>query len=565
MTSFVHLHVRSEFSLKDSIVRVDELVAASIAAKMPAVGMTDLMNLYALVKFYQGAQGKGIKPLFGADLVLREGEQRFEVCALVMNETGYRNLINVISRAYVEGQELGESTLRREWLEEAGEGLILLLGKRSDIGAALLGADAEQTRPVLARWMQKFPQRIYLELTRTSRDGEEDFLHAAVALAAELQCPVVATNDVRFLVPEDFEAHEVRVCIAQSHTLDDPRRPRRWTVDSGVMDPGSRGACHRARIRATRRLGRDDEIEIAHGRSRSRVRFAPRDDGCASVDDDLDEVARPQPGAGVEAVQHTEAVHRAIDTLHPGRHRFHRIAGLHGDDLDSQRPRGLYLGQRQAPERIHGVAETAVSLGGFCLGREDETVDVAAETQRIDPELPLIAAGGRGRRRKAIDGQILRGCLVDVFHPAGIEIIAERLFRRNAHDVEAHRLRAAFANADHGLRGVFEHETLRNLESETQLRMQEAAATYEALAGVFAVDEVVDGGEIGIAVALDACGRRILACIGLRILHPLGRCGMRRQKVQRARIGEVLGRLQRGVALHRCEEAGCAERIELGA
>jgi len=237
MTGFVHLHIRSEFSLKDSIVRVDELVAATLAAKMPAVGMTDLMNMYALVKFYQGAQGKGIKPLFGADLVLREGEQRFEVSVLVMNETGYRNLINVISRAYVEGQVLGESTLRREWLEEASEGLILLLGKRSDIGAALLGADAEQTRPVLARWMQKFPRRVYLELTRTSRDGEEDFLHAAVALAGELQCPVVASNDVRFLVPEDFEAHEVRVCIAQSYGLDDPRRPREYSPEQYLKTP----------------------------------------------------------------------------------------------------------------------------------------------------------------------------------------------------------------------------------------------------------------------------------------------------------------------------------------
>jgi DNA polymerase-3 subunit alpha len=237
MTRFVHLHVRSEFSLKDSIVRIKDLVVATAAAAMPAVAVTDLMNLYALVKFYLEAQGKGIKPVLGATLVLREGDQRFEVTALVMTAQGYSNLIKLVSRAYIEGQELGESTIRREWLEEAHEGLILLLGKRSDIGAALLGADTELAQPILVRWMQKFPQRIYLELTRTNREGEENFIHAAVALASTLQCPVVASNDVRFLRQEDFDAHEVRVCIAQSYVLQDTRRPREYSAEQYLKTP----------------------------------------------------------------------------------------------------------------------------------------------------------------------------------------------------------------------------------------------------------------------------------------------------------------------------------------
>ncbi|MDQ8037416.1 MAG: DNA polymerase III subunit alpha [Pedobacter sp.] len=237
MTAFVHLHVRSEFSLKDSVVRVGDLVSATQKAGMPAVALSDLMNLYALVKFYKSAQGKGIKPVFGADLVLRDGEARHELTALVMNEVGYRNLIAVISRAYVDGQSLGEVLIEREWLEEAGAGLILLLGKRSDIAAALIGADAQQAKPLLARWMEKFPQRIYLELTRTGRDGDEEFLHAAVALAGELQCPVVASNDVRFIDAEDFDAHEVRVSIAQSYVLDDPKRPRDYSPEQYLKTP----------------------------------------------------------------------------------------------------------------------------------------------------------------------------------------------------------------------------------------------------------------------------------------------------------------------------------------
>ena len=231
MTRFVHLHVRSEFSLKDSIVRIDELVQAAAAAEMPAVGLCDLMNLYGLVKFYKAAQGKGIKPVFGADLVLVEGEERQYVTVLVMNEQGYRNLIQVISRAYIEGQQLGESLAQRSWLEQEAEGLIVLLGRHSDVGHALLGNDVAQAVPLLQRWMERFPQRCYLEITRTNRVGDEEHLHAAVELAGRLQCPVVATNDVRFLTPEDFEAHEVRVCIAQSYTLDDPRRPRDYSAE----------------------------------------------------------------------------------------------------------------------------------------------------------------------------------------------------------------------------------------------------------------------------------------------------------------------------------------------
>jgi DNA polymerase-3 subunit alpha len=237
MSSFVHLHVHTEFSLKDSIVRIDGLVAATTAAKMPSVAVTDMMNLYGLVKFYKSAQGKGIKPVFGADLVIREGDARFDLTVLVMNETGYRNLISVISRAYVDGQELGEVNITREWLEEAGEGLILLLGRRSDIGSALLGSDAHQASHVLARWMKHFPRRVYIELTRCGREGDEEFLHSAVALATERQCPVVATNDVRFLTPDDFEAHEVRVCIAQSYVLDDPKRPREYSSEQYLKTP----------------------------------------------------------------------------------------------------------------------------------------------------------------------------------------------------------------------------------------------------------------------------------------------------------------------------------------
>ena len=148
---------------------------------------------------------------------------------------------------------------------------------------------------------------------------------------------------------------------------------------------------------------------------------AERDKACrvlatrrASIHHDLDAVARLDLGVGVEPVEDAEALGRAVDAGHAVRQRFHGIAGLHVDDLDAQRPRGLDFLQRQPAEGIDGLARVALAFGGLLLGGEDEAVDVAAEAQRIDLELPLVAMGDRGCRREAVDGDVLGRGLVDI-------------------------------------------------------------------------------------------------------------------------------------------------------
>ncbi len=197
--SFVHLRLHSEFSLVDSLVRVGDVVKACQKAEMPALALTDLSNLYGLVKFYKAAQSKGVKPIFGADLWVAEGAEVYLVTVLAMNETGYFNLIHIVSKGFIDGQQLGKPIVQRAWLEAVNDGLIVLLGKHSHIGALLLGSDSSLAIPVLNHWLAAFPDRLYLELQRTSRAGDEAFVHAAVNLATPCDCPVVATNDVRFL------------------------------------------------------------------------------------------------------------------------------------------------------------------------------------------------------------------------------------------------------------------------------------------------------------------------------------------------------------------------------
>jgi DNA polymerase-3 subunit alpha len=189
-------------------------------------------NFFALVKFYRACQAAGIKPICGADVQiasdLADGASS-TLTLLVRDQTGYRNLIKLISRAYQEGQIQGQPFVRRVWLAEA-EGLIALSGGlQGDIGQALLAGRLPLARELLARWTADFPDAFYLELQRTGRPGEEDYLHAAVALAAAADCPVVATNDVRFLEASQFDAHEARVCIHDGRTLADPRRERRYS------------------------------------------------------------------------------------------------------------------------------------------------------------------------------------------------------------------------------------------------------------------------------------------------------------------------------------------------
>jgi DNA polymerase-3 subunit alpha len=231
--SFVHLRVHSEYSLADGLVRIKPLIKAVAEAGMPAVAVTDQSNLFAMVKFYRAAINNGVKPIVGVDCWLRNEQdvnKPSRLLLLVQNSEGYRNLTRLISRSYTEGQHLGRPMLDRCWMAGNVEGLLALSGGREgDVGLALLSGNRQQAEQLLDEWLALFGDRYYLELNRTGRPQEEDLLHASVDLAAAREVPVVATNDVRFLRTQDFEAHEVRVCIHDGRTLDDPRRPRSYS------------------------------------------------------------------------------------------------------------------------------------------------------------------------------------------------------------------------------------------------------------------------------------------------------------------------------------------------
>jgi DNA polymerase III subunit alpha len=252
--SFVHLHLHTEYSLVDSVIRIASeydadnkrtvlgLMDAVAEAGMPAVALTDQSNLFAMVKFYRAAQSKGIKPIIGVDLLVHEAGDRVEptrLSLLCQDDVGYKNLTRLVSRSYLEGQHKGVPMIERSWLDaKNAQGLIALSGGiAGDLGRALIGSRKDDVQSTLQFWLAIFGDRFYLELQRTGRPNEETYIGGALELAVQHGVPVVATNDVRFLAQEDFESHEARVCIHEGSQLADPNRPRRYSEQQFLRTP----------------------------------------------------------------------------------------------------------------------------------------------------------------------------------------------------------------------------------------------------------------------------------------------------------------------------------------
>ncbi|MFM5396027.1 DNA polymerase III subunit alpha [Aeromonas veronii] len=230
---FIHLRVHSDFSMVDGLQKINPIVGAAAANNMPALALTDQMNMCGLVRFYGAAHGKGIKPIVGADFWVQSdelGDEQFRLTLLAMDNDGYQNITLLISRGYQRGHVQGRPVIDKSWLAEHAKGVIVLSGGREgDVGKFLLKGNRQMTEQCVAFYQTHFPDAYYLELLRTGRPDEEVYLHMAVAVATEFELPVVATNEVVFLNADDFDAHEIRVAIHDGYTLMDKRRPRRYS------------------------------------------------------------------------------------------------------------------------------------------------------------------------------------------------------------------------------------------------------------------------------------------------------------------------------------------------
>ena len=235
--AYIHLRTHTEYSVVDGTLRIDEMVAAAAADGQAALAVTDLSNLFGAIKFYSAARKAGVKPLLGVDVWLEpEGgeKQPSRLLLLAQNRAGYLNLCSLLSRAWTVpsagGAPRTHAALAWSWLAEAGDGLIALSGGACGaVGQALLARDGERAGRIAVRLAALFPGRFYIELQRAGLATDEAHVRAAVPLAAQLGLPVAATHPAQFLAPDDYDAHEARVCVAEGETLVNPRRVKRFS------------------------------------------------------------------------------------------------------------------------------------------------------------------------------------------------------------------------------------------------------------------------------------------------------------------------------------------------
>ena len=231
---FIHLRLHTEFSVVDGTIRIDDVVKAAAGDGQPALAITDLSNLFGAIKFYKETRGKGVKPLIGAEIYLdglgQDASATSRLILLVQNQRGYLNLSELLARAYTQNVVKNLPVVKLAWLRECHEGLIVLSGAQAGaVGQALVQGDTGRAHEAALQLAAVFPHRFYIELQRAGRPDDEAHVVAAVQLAARMKLPVVATHPVQFAGPNDYEAHEARVCISDGEILGNTKRVRRFT------------------------------------------------------------------------------------------------------------------------------------------------------------------------------------------------------------------------------------------------------------------------------------------------------------------------------------------------
>ena len=238
---FIHLRVHTAYSLLEGAIRISDLVTKCGAERMPAVAITDTDNLFGALEFSSAAAAGGIQPIIGCQLSLapdgsedsrpglRNGghEAPAVLIVLAQNETGYGNLLKLVSSAYLDVDDASRPQVPLSVVEARAEGLIILTGGvAGPVGHHLTDGQGEKAEAVLQRLAAAFPGRLYVEVSRHGLDSEAAIEPALIDLAYRHNLPLVATNEAFFIDAEMFEAHDALLCVADNTYVsqDDRRR-----------------------------------------------------------------------------------------------------------------------------------------------------------------------------------------------------------------------------------------------------------------------------------------------------------------------------------------------------
>ena len=237
MAGFAHLHVHSEFSLLDGFCRIPDLVERTAALGMDSVAITDHGAMYSAADFYLAARAEGVRPIIGCEVYVAPrshtdrdpalDRRSFHLTLLARNLTGYRNLVRLVSRASLDGFYY-KPRVDRALLAAHADGLICLSGCPSgELSRAVTDGNLARAEKV-ARWHADTfgPENYYLEIQRPGLPDQEPLAQGLIELAGGLGLPLVASNDVHYLTPDDKDAHDILLCIQTGSLVADTDRMR---------------------------------------------------------------------------------------------------------------------------------------------------------------------------------------------------------------------------------------------------------------------------------------------------------------------------------------------------
>ena len=237
MSNFVHLHLHTSYSLLDSSIRHEPLIKKAAEFGMPAVAMTDHGNMFGAVEFYNTAKKHGIKPILGCEVYVAPESRHekkskdnlrdasYHLILLSKNETGYKNLLRLITLGYLEGFYY-KPRIDKELLAEHSEGLIALSSCiRGEVAHNVNRENVPRATKVAAQYAEIMgPDNFYLELQNHGLENQDRINREIAGIGKKLELPIVATNNCHYLNKEDFRAHEILLCLQTGKTINDPYR-----------------------------------------------------------------------------------------------------------------------------------------------------------------------------------------------------------------------------------------------------------------------------------------------------------------------------------------------------
>ena len=231
MSLFSHLRVSSEYSISQGLLTVNQIVENAVKKSIPSVAMTDRANMFGLVKFFDKCEASGIKPISGCSLnvVFKDDDESYELLCLAKSNKGHKNLMKIISSAH-NNISFTSPIIKFEELVELKDDIVVISGgKGSHVFELLRRNNILDTNKKIDQFTKYFKDDFVLEIQRTNRTDESDYIEKVIPISIEKSIPIIATNDVLFSSSEDYEIHETKVCINTGKTLNDPNREKKFS------------------------------------------------------------------------------------------------------------------------------------------------------------------------------------------------------------------------------------------------------------------------------------------------------------------------------------------------